>query len=474
MLNRLFHEVVTVKHVSVQLECDSTNAPATVIITLFDRLFCIVNQPRMNRETFRLVLLVSCAHAMVHIYELTFSGIEQQIELELIEERIPETALKEHSSILEAASVRQEERTPQQRQLLDHYVPDHKSMIARVGWLGTAWTLPFGLGAVIAGWLADRVGSKRILIAYLIGCAVLSTSVGFSKSYSSLLLTMILMGAFASFYHPAGLSLISRVTDRKNRGIALGWHGIIGNIGITIAPMLATFVSLQLSSWRSVYMLLTIPGILLALILFRKLPSDQAHSALLQNGNRQESNNRWLCFSMYCFIAWLLGITYRAFTTFLPRYLESPEYVGVVLAVGIIGQYFSGHLASRFRLEYLLGIIVVAHIPLLLWMSSAELFISRLSASLFFSFTLFMSQPVGNSLVAMYISERQRSMGYGIAFLVSFGAGSIGAFLAGKIQEYYTLSHVYSFLSIGLVPAMICAAGLMLISRHTTSSVDDN
>ena len=94
---------------------------------------------------------------MVHIYELTFSGIEQQIELELIEERIPETALKQHSSILEAASVRQEERTPQQRQLLDHYVPDHKSMIARVGWLGTARPLPFGLGAVIAGCLAAQV-----------------------------------------------------------------------------------------------------------------------------------------------------------------------------------------------------------------------------------------------------------------------------------------------------------------------------
>ena len=31
------------------------------------------------RSTLTLVLLVSCAHAMVHIYELSFPGVEQQV-----------------------------------------------------------------------------------------------------------------------------------------------------------------------------------------------------------------------------------------------------------------------------------------------------------------------------------------------------------------------------------------------------------
>ena len=33
----------------------------------------------MNRKTFRLVLLVSCAHAMAHVFELALPSVEHDI-----------------------------------------------------------------------------------------------------------------------------------------------------------------------------------------------------------------------------------------------------------------------------------------------------------------------------------------------------------------------------------------------------------
>ena len=64
--------------------------------------------------------------------------------------------------------------------------------------LGTAWTLPFGLGADIAGWLVDRWGAKRVLVLYLIGCGILSAGVAMSTTYGSILVAMFLMFAKAN------------------------------------------------------------------------------------------------------------------------------------------------------------------------------------------------------------------------------------------------------------------------------------
>ena len=85
----------------------------------------------MSPATFRLVLLVSLAHAMVHTFEHSLPAVEQMIG------------------------------------------DDFEVGKERTGGLGTIWRLPFGLGALLAGYLADRFGSKRLLIVYLLGSYLL-------------------------------------------------------------------------------------------------------------------------------------------------------------------------------------------------------------------------------------------------------------------------------------------------------------
>ena len=111
---------------------------------------------KLPASTFRLVLLISCAHALVHTFELALPAVEQMIG--------------------------------------DEYGVGKSA----TGTLGMVWRLPFGLGAVLAGFLADRYGSRPLLIVYLVGCSVTAVLARWAPTFNALFMVMLAMGCFAS------------------------------------------------------------------------------------------------------------------------------------------------------------------------------------------------------------------------------------------------------------------------------------
>ena len=329
---------------------------------------------------------------------------------------------------------------------------------------------------MLAGWLADRYGAVRVLVVYLLGCAVFSACVGLAPNVTAMFPAMFAMGSFASLYHPAGLALISKATTPRNRGVALGYHGVLGSIGIAGAPFLAGAMLTWLPWWQ-IYILLALPGLVLAAVFGSLLRSADAEdstnagqsSDAAKTVTADDSQDHWVPFLLLCVVSALYGFIYRGFLTFLPRYLSGIDVLGLtaglpeesarnylaafVLAAGIIGQYISGHLASRFSLEKLMVIILLGNVPFLFQMKTAE-GPTRLLATVAFALILFMWQPVSNCLIAKYTSTRRRSLGYGLSFFLSFGLGSAGAAWAGWVTDHYGLSALYPSLGgIGLVAA---------------------
>ena len=175
----------------------------------------------MVRATLYLVLLISSAHALVHVYELALPSVEQQIAAEF-------------------------------------FGADQVSGKALTGRLSNVWRLMWGFGAIVAGLLVDRFGARRLIAIYLLGCAAACVLAATSSTQSSLFVAMIVMGALASIYHPAGLSLISHETTAENRPQALGLHGIFGSAGISSAPLLAGVLLAASFTWRQVYWVLMV------------------------------------------------------------------------------------------------------------------------------------------------------------------------------------------------------------------------
>ncbi|MCA9173251.1 MAG: MFS transporter [Planctomycetales bacterium] len=394
----------------------------------------------MNSATLRLVLLVSCAHALVHVYELSLPSLELLIGAEYAPDVDP----------ADVARVSKQ----------------------RMGLLANTWRLPFGFGALLAGWLVARFGARPMLILYLAGCSAMCLAAGLRVSFATLFGVMFLMGAFASIYHPAGLTLISCETPAASRARALGLHGIFGSAGIAAAPFLVGLLRWFGADWRTCYWWLALPSAALAMTLFRhwgraKAPLSPAIPATSPAPASAKAENKgaappkpialdpdraeWRSFSVLMVVTVLQGLVYTGVLCFLTRYLSSSPLVSqlvsadggssehvatanmisaFVLAMGCLGQYSAGRFARLERLERQLLQVTAANVPLLLWMSLAT-GNQRVWAAATFSTVHFMHQPLYNSLIALYTPVRLRSSCYGFSFAMSFGLGSFGAALVG-------------------------------------------
>lgn len=378
----------------------------------------------MNSATLRLVLLLSCCHGLAHVYELSFASVEQLV------------------------------------------ARDFGVDTAVTGWLGFCLRLPFGLFALAAGWLADRLGARRLLLVYLFGASGAALLACLMPGLGLLFVSMFLLGTFASIYHPAGVGLISHLTRPENRPMALGYHGILGSIGIAAGPFLASFVLAAGASWRHYYLVLTVPGVLLAAILMRKLahqPHGNPGSDPPAQPAPEEDQPRWDCYFLLIATAVMAGFVYAAVMTFMPRYLTGagldlggavrglleriglggvtlpPESVGnfltgSVLLLGILGQYAAGRFARPTTLEPMMAFAFLATAPCLLWMGFAT-GVMRIWAAAVFAPVFFLHQPLFNSLIAKYVPRRRRGLAYGLSFSIGFGVGSAGSAFAGKIES---------------------------------------
>ena len=82
----------------------------------------------------------------------------------------------------------------------------------RMGKIATLYALLFGLGSLPAGWLVDRIGSRPLLVACLLGSSGCMIGMALSPDLVWFGIAAAGMGLFLSIYHPAGTALITHAT----------------------------------------------------------------------------------------------------------------------------------------------------------------------------------------------------------------------------------------------------------------------
>ncbi|SDR35542.1 MFS transporter [Natronobacterium texcoconense] len=359
--------------------------------------------------------------------------------------------------------------------LMTVWLVEFSTTEAMLGLIVTVGYGLFGVGALPGGVLVDQYGSKPLILACLAGMAGSFVLVGLSGSILFLSIAIALWGVTASVYHPAGLALLSTRVERT--GIALGYHGIGGNLGIALGP-LATAILLLWFDWRIVSILLAIPAVVvLVLGLFVEVAPREAESAATTDGGpeREESNDTkgqvsldsfvddtrkllTLTFGLVLLVVMMSGLYYRAFLTFLPDLLsdflaglvdielvdpDSPYaeefdlaryFYVAILVFGVFGQYLGGYLADRIPVERaLVYVLVTLTILAVLFVPATATTPAFVVVSLLLGVALFTIQPLQQATVAKHTSPGTRGISFGYTFLVIFGIGALGAGLAGWV-----------------------------------------
>ncbi|MEO2017561.1 MAG: MFS transporter [Fuerstiella sp.] len=411
--------------------------------------------PRSN-PVVRIILLVSCAHALVHLLEQSIASVEQVISTEFT------LSLKQSA------------------------------------FLGSALRLPYGIGAFFAGLLADRFGEKRILVLYLFGSAIVSVSFVASANASAIYVQLFAMGAFASMYHPAGLSLLANETTPETRSRALGIHGVFGSLGIASAPFIAgLMLSVRPGDWRGYYVLLGLISFVLAMLVWtflkpkpRPVVADRAPTAGDEQSQDVLSGEPTLGFQLWPYTVLVLstalgGTIYGAVLHFLPRYLKesgalepledligqpiADEALGnyaaaLALVCGAFGQWTAGRLAKPRSLPVLLSIVYLGNIPFLVWMTFAEGW-QRLVAASLWAFVHFMNQPLYNSLIPEFLPRHRRSVGFGFSNMMGFGVGAFGPPLVALFDERFA-DYTFSYSALAVLAFAAALLPLPLMFRR--------
>lgn len=345
-----------------------------------------------------------------------------------------------------------------------------------LGALGNVFAWTFGFGALPSGVLTDRLGSQRVLLFCFLGGGVSAVLVGLSPNTALLGVSLALLGISIGLYHPAGLSIIAQGV--KQRGMALGLHGVSGNVGIAITPLLVGGFA-AVTEWRWAYFLVAALAVALGLLLrgvSLDTKPDEAEDTPTPGPDVQPKprSNKSLLPLFLVYAAFVLnGFVYSASRTFLPTHItsEGSEVIGdalvtLALLMGAVGQYVGGALSQRFPLERLAPILAVAVIPSLIVMGSASgaVLVVASAAFVFFSFG---GQPIYNALIADYTPARLLGRSYGISFFAAFGLASVGSTYAGFFAERWdTTSAVFMAAAPFSAASFLIAGAIWFLARR--------
>jgi len=316
--------------------------------------------------------------------------------------------------------------------------------------------------------LVYTVGRKGLLMAvslFWIGFPYLL--IGFTHSYAMLLACVSLVGFGNSLWHPTAIPTLGRRYPER-KGLVLSIHGMGGNVGDAIAPIVIG-AALSVLTWREVVVLNLVPGLVVALLLFvflgtlrltRKGEEETQPFGAYLRGVRDLMRNRSL-------VLLSTGSAFRTMTqstllTFLPVYLAhdmgySPFWVGACLfalqAAGFAAAPVAGHLSDRLgRKQILVGSMLSSAVVLaaMAFTGGSPLFIGLVAVLGFF---LYATRPV---IQAWMLESTPKHMG-GSSIGILFGAQAVGAALGpiigGMVADRHGLLATFYFLAATIVVA---------------------
>lgn len=155
----------------------------------------------------------------------------------------------------------------------------------QLGWIGSIGLLGMAIGAVIAGWAADRVGRRKLFMVTLSVYSVATALCAFAPNQETLLILRFLTGVGLGGQLPVAVTLVSEYAPAAQRGKmvvllesfwALGW----------LAASLAAYFIIPVYGWSSAFLLGGLP-IFYIWLLWKYLPESVRY--LLAKGRVDEA-----------------------------------------------------------------------------------------------------------------------------------------------------------------------------------------
>ena len=146
----------------------------------------------------------------------------------------------------------------------------------QIGLVFSAFAYPYLVIQIVGGWISDRFGARRTLIACGIVWTAATAITGMATGLASLLIARVLLGFGEGATFPAATTAMSHWVAKQRRGFAQGITHAAARIGNAAAPG-AIVVIMASSGWRSAFFacaLLSFLWVVLWAVTFTEFPRD--------------------------------------------------------------------------------------------------------------------------------------------------------------------------------------------------------
>ena len=193
-----------------------------------------------------------------------------------------------------------------------------------INWVLTSYIVASAIALPISGWLADKVGRKRLLLISVAVFTAASVLCATATSLTEMVMFRALQGVGGAFIVPLAQATLFDINPRDKQGQAMALFGGGVMIGPILGPVLGGWLT-DNYNWRWVFLVNLPVGILCWLLMARFMPKTETHQRK---------------FDMFGFI--LLGLALVGLQLFLDRgeqndWLSSWEIrleLGLAIAAG--------------------------------------------------------------------------------------------------------------------------------------------
>ncbi|MFC0665311.1 3-(3-hydroxy-phenyl)propionate transporter MhpT [Azotobacter chroococcum] len=343
-------------------------------------------------------------------------------------------------------------------------------------------------GALGGGWLADRIGRKRVLIGAVVLFGLFSIATALVWDLNSLLAARFLTGVGLGAALPNLIALSSEAADARSRGTAVS----LMYCGVPLGGALAALVGMAgfASGWKAVFYVGGVAPLLVAPLLVLCLPESAAFRAqqnarggvsatpraslwqgLFQEGAAMPTLLLWISYFFTLMVVYML-------LNWLPSLLVGQGFsrpqAGMVQILfnlgGATGSLLLGLLLDRWRPLALVALTYAGILAALAGLGLSTVFVSMLLAGFAAGFFAIGGQLVLYALAPLFYPTAVRATGVGAAVAVGRLGSMSGPLVAGQMLAMGTGA---TGLLLASAPGVVVAAAAVfyLLGQRRTEGV---
>ena len=141
-----------------------------------------------------------------------------------------------------------------------------------ITWVLTSYIVASAVAIPMTGWLADRIGSRRLFLTSIIGFVVASMLCGLATSLPEMVAFRVLQGVAAAFMSPLSQTVMMDINPPSRQAGAMAVWGMGVMVGPILGPVIGGWLT-ENYDWRWVFFVNVPIGIACFATLFALLPS---------------------------------------------------------------------------------------------------------------------------------------------------------------------------------------------------------